>query len=398
MSDSDPHPQPQLRPSERVALCLSGGGYRAALFHLGGLRRLDELGVLSQVDTIASVSGGSLLSAQIAGHLVANPGAWGAPGGRVAGFDAIERTMLTLAQRDIRTRAALGRFQSLRNLTKQNPQMDVLTKELSVGPVGAPLATLPARPRFIFCSTDLVYRVLWTFDTGTGEMGDDKAGHAPLGDWTIARAAAASCCLPLIFKTLRIDVPLRGGAPDCGPHDGPIDIVDGGFFDDLGIDAVKSDHRTLLISDGGPGFKPQPRMPHFVWRGLRAAITLIEQASDVRKRWFLERLQHGSAEGAYWGVRSVGTDYDATPKAEPYPDKLIQCLIFFVRDDLNVFTPGECSVLQNHGYLMADLAIRATARGLIANDAPPDVPFPEYMEVGKVKEALKNSDRSRLLP
>ena len=27
-----------------VAVCLSGGGYRAALFHLGGLTRLNELG------------------------------------------------------------------------------------------------------------------------------------------------------------------------------------------------------------------------------------------------------------------------------------------------------------------------------------------------------------------
>jgi len=29
-----------------LGLCLSGGGYRAALFHLGGLRRLNELGLL----------------------------------------------------------------------------------------------------------------------------------------------------------------------------------------------------------------------------------------------------------------------------------------------------------------------------------------------------------------
>src|SRR3954471_8864333 len=42
-----------------VGLCLSGGGYRAALFHLGALRRLDELGVLGQVRTISAVSGGA---------------------------------------------------------------------------------------------------------------------------------------------------------------------------------------------------------------------------------------------------------------------------------------------------------------------------------------------------
>ena len=51
-----------------MGLCLSGGGYRAALFHLGALRRLDELGVLGQVRTISAVSGGALIA-----NLLADP-------------------------------------------------------------------------------------------------------------------------------------------------------------------------------------------------------------------------------------------------------------------------------------------------------------------------------------
>src|SRR3954452_23892936 len=51
---------------EGVALCLSGGGFRAALFHLGALRRLNELGILSQVEAISSVSGGSVVAAHLA--------------------------------------------------------------------------------------------------------------------------------------------------------------------------------------------------------------------------------------------------------------------------------------------------------------------------------------------
>jgi NTE family protein len=52
-----------------VALCLSGGGYRASLFHLGTLRRLNELGILAQVDTVSAVSGGSILAAFVAQHV-----------------------------------------------------------------------------------------------------------------------------------------------------------------------------------------------------------------------------------------------------------------------------------------------------------------------------------------
>jgi NTE family protein len=40
-----------------IALALSGGGFRAMLFHAGALMRLNELGVLSRVARISSVSG-----------------------------------------------------------------------------------------------------------------------------------------------------------------------------------------------------------------------------------------------------------------------------------------------------------------------------------------------------
>jgi hypothetical protein len=47
-------------------LCLSGGGYRAALFHLGALTRLNELGLLAQAGTVGGVAGGSILAALLA--------------------------------------------------------------------------------------------------------------------------------------------------------------------------------------------------------------------------------------------------------------------------------------------------------------------------------------------
>ena len=48
------------------ALCLSGGGFRAALFHLGALRRLNELGLLSRMQAISSVSCGSITNGLLA--------------------------------------------------------------------------------------------------------------------------------------------------------------------------------------------------------------------------------------------------------------------------------------------------------------------------------------------
>src|SRR5260221_353885 len=42
------------------ALRLWGGGYRAMLFPLGGLWRLNQLGILGELKRVSSVSGGSI--------------------------------------------------------------------------------------------------------------------------------------------------------------------------------------------------------------------------------------------------------------------------------------------------------------------------------------------------
>jgi NTE family protein len=50
-------------PSPGTALCLSGGGYRAMIFHLGTLWRLNECGYLPKLDRVSSASGGSITAA-----------------------------------------------------------------------------------------------------------------------------------------------------------------------------------------------------------------------------------------------------------------------------------------------------------------------------------------------
>ncbi len=52
-----------LSKTKRVGLSLSGGGYRAAAFHLGTLKKLNELGILEKVDVMSTISGGSITGA-----------------------------------------------------------------------------------------------------------------------------------------------------------------------------------------------------------------------------------------------------------------------------------------------------------------------------------------------
>ena len=49
-----------------TGLALSGGGFRATLYHLGVIRYLRDSGGLQHVSDIAAVSGGSILAAHLA--------------------------------------------------------------------------------------------------------------------------------------------------------------------------------------------------------------------------------------------------------------------------------------------------------------------------------------------
>jgi NTE family protein len=381
---------------EGIALCLSGGGYRAALFHVGALRRLNELGVLSKVDTISSVSGGSIMNAQIAGHVAENPDAWGEPGDPVAGFeDGIVRPIEELSTQDIRTKAVLTRLKPW-NWFDQNSQIDVLASRLAEGPAKARIADLPARPRFVFCATDVCFRDQWTVDSETKKVGSDFAGHAPAGDrWTIARAAAASSCLPGAFAPMRVDDMFEEGeyaGADRAELLRKVDLTDGGVYDNLGLEPVWRTHKTVLVSDAAPAFRPDPHIGR-LWSQLRYAVTLLEQATDVRKRWLIAsflREHERELEGAYWGIASKPRNYGFDPGVGVYSEGFIGGVISQIRIDLDPFSDEERAVLENQGYLLADIAIRKHQPGLVATPTPPRVPY-DQMDEQKLERALRDS-------
>src|SRR5262249_13308662 len=86
-------------PMNKLGLALSGGGFRASLFHLGLVRLLRDAGILSRVTHITSVSGGSAFAA----HLVLH---WDRYNGSPSEFDAAAAEFLSFVRLDIRNRIA----------------------------------------------------------------------------------------------------------------------------------------------------------------------------------------------------------------------------------------------------------------------------------------------------
>src|SRR5215470_3387752 len=83
--------------THKIGLALSGGGFRASLYHLGLIRFLRDAGLLSQVSHITSVSGGSIIAA----HLVLN---WDRYNGSASEFDAAAGEFLPFVRMDVRNR------------------------------------------------------------------------------------------------------------------------------------------------------------------------------------------------------------------------------------------------------------------------------------------------------
>jgi NTE family protein len=382
-----------------LALCLSGGGFRAALFHLGAVRRLSELGILSKITTISSVSGGSILAAHLA--TVLEP--WPRPGDTTAGWDErIERPFHEFARQNLRTGAILRRllpWNWLRSSTAVTTLMRRYERDLS----GLPLSRLPERPTFVLSATDMAFGVNWTFEKG--RAGDYQIGYLepPPARWKLARAVAASSCFPPVFNPLPVershDAYRKGKAPLVARKSAARDLrlTDGGVYDNLGLEPVWKNHGTVLVSDGGATFEPEPDRGLF--RRLKRYADIVgNQVNALRKRWLISSLISGELSGAYWGVGSLVEHYDL-PGHPAYPADLVENVISEVRTDLDAFSEAEIKVLVNHGYLLADAAISKHQAKLIGVSPKPelDIPYPEWMDEGKVRDALRNSHKRKLL-
>lgn len=127
------------------ALWLSGGGYRAALFHLGALTRLNELGILAQTGTVGAVSGGSIVAALLATRV-----GWPLDGGYREWHERVAEPLRAIARRNARARAFLRRpFPGARGGAELEERY---AREL-LGSLGGE----PARgPRFVFGASGLI--------------------------------------------------------------------------------------------------------------------------------------------------------------------------------------------------------------------------------------------------
>ena len=152
-----------------IALCLSGGGYRAMLFHLGSLWRLNEAGMLPQLSRISSVSDGSITAATLGVHW---PKLQFDPAGVAQRFDLVSTGIRRLASKTIDVgagiKAILTPGRSIGDYVADRYDEFLFSgatlQDLSTeGPAGSALHDPSTGPRFVINATNLQSGALWRF-------------------------------------------------------------------------------------------------------------------------------------------------------------------------------------------------------------------------------------------
>lgn len=270
----------------RFGLALSGGGYRAAVYHLGTFAKLKELGLLDKVDVISSNSGGSITA-----------GAYGL-------FGDDYKTFYNKVYNGVQRRNVIkGALTSLRILLPLLLLVSFIVLMIYLLFTSYSWVNLVLLPLIIFIIGKYQYQLLpfgllnekmydryffegsalskmnkdidvvinsTNLETGDlfifsqkymGDSGytynenrDKTEGVFNPTDFPVSRAVAASSCVPFAFSPIKIHVSFFNNSADINKFN-PV-LVDGGVYDNQGghrLTHPKSYNRCdfVLVSDAG---------------------------------------------------------------------------------------------------------------------------------------------------
>jgi NTE family protein len=357
-------------PAPGIALCLSGGGYRAMLFHLGALWRLNEAGYLPRLERVSSVSGGSMTNGALAN-------AWGRLDFDDAGVarnfgPALVDPVRQLAGKTIDIWAmVLGILLpgSIGNWYARSLKRNLLGR--------ATLQDMPDRPRFIFNATNLQSAVLWR--SSKPYMRDYMVGEIKTPTIELATAVAASGAFPPLLSPVTLKPKPTDWTPGSGlelqspPYTEKVLLTDGGVYDNLGLETAWKRYQTILISDGGGHVGGNPDLKgDWIHQTIRFVGVIDSQVRALRKRQAIGGFQAGDREGTYWGIRTDIADYGLADALPCPADQTLELARTATR--LKSMEPVRQERLINWGYAVCDAGMRRHVDPAIA--PPAGFPYP----------------------
>lgn len=364
-----------MKDGRTIALAISGGGFRATLYSVGALLRLNEFGLLPRIKTITSVSGGSITSAWLAYNwdkLNLDP-----LSGISTNFsDVIASPLEEFCSRGIDIKAFIGGLTSF-NDSIGDKLVNAYDKHLFKG---AKIESLSGNcPEFVFYGTNL--------QTGSGfqitkaTLYDYKIGHYPNPDITLAKAVGISSAFPPILSPVHLDTDpekwIKGAYAEYFDNvelKKRLVLTDGGLYDNLGLEKVwktNSGYSHLLVCDAGAPLNVAASVKtNWVGQLVRMTNVMTDQQRALRKRQLIKNFTDFASPGGlsgyggtYFGIATNIDDYKVN---DPMTfDNQENAQLKSIRTRLNTFTEKEQGRLINWGYALTDAAMRKHASDII---------------------------------
>lgn len=376
----------------KIGLAVSGGGYRATLYALGVLWRLNEFGLLAKFKTITSVSGGSITTGYLAVH-------WDQLTFNGIGVATNFKTVIAdplqiFCSKGIDVKAGISGIFSFRD-TIGDKVAKAYNRRLFHD---AQIQSLTDdAPDFLFYGTN--YQTGASLRMQKSAISDYKIGKYPSPDISMAKVVGISSAFPPVLSpvTLKTD-PDRWEAPNPDKPPKYFDnvqlrkkliLTDGGLYDNMGLEAIwkgKGRYSHVLVCDAGAPFTVTHKVKTN-WAGqlLRMTDLMADQQRALRKRKLLENYQDIGADGkhrvyggTYFGISTKIGNYELDDSMTEDSD--LTASLKSMRTRLNAFNEKEQGHLINWGYALADTAIRKWANELLQSELNKkgEWPIPEY--------------------
>lgn len=369
----------------KIALALSGGGVRAAVFHCGVLQRLafDEL--LERTTFLSTVSGGSLITGLI---MCRNRHRW------PTSEEFLHAVLPEVAQ--CLTTATLQWSYGWRSLALPwrltRGRARILAKQLEAQwGISGSLQGLPSEPRWFINTTCYETGKNWRFSQP--RMGDYLTNYVlepdvPISDAVAASAAVPGAIGPLVIRSDRYQwYRYEGG--ELVPASTPLkryELWDGGVYDNLGVEPLFKSGRyrdgldLLLVSDASASLRLDPRTLKHLIKPWHRTVRLIDVATDqvrgLRARATVRQFKHNESEGAYFRIgNTVERIYKAAGCSAPdgpymSTDEVNRVATFSTT--LRRLTPSEFTCLLRHGFEVANATLVTRLSGKFIHREHPE--------------------------
>jgi NTE family protein len=374
----------------KIGLALSGGGFRAAGFHLGVLARLAEEKRLEDVTFLSTVSGGSLVTGLI---YALNEFKWPTSQEYIQRIAPRAREIMTTVNLQAKLIGLAILPEGLFG-TRADELSDLLREHWGVT---ANLSDLPEAPRWMINTTCYETGKNWRFERF--RMGDYVFGYTydtqstPLSDAVAASAGFPGLIGPLVldtgpyswFKyTDRLDGIQEPTAPEAdamrqttptSPAFPKVHLWDGGVYDNHGLEALhdfvdgwREGIDFLIVSDAAGRSKPEK---YSVLKAPLRIVTgvMMDQVRSLRARAIVERLKNhrDDSRGGFLQIgNTCGYVLDAAEKDDEIPTRCPDCLEWgdcesaaTMGTEIRQLTPAESELLFRHGFEVADYTLYA---------------------------------------